>query len=152
MKNAVEFTGLSQDAIAEIVRFRDGWHGKNAMPILNWLLSHNEKMNEIILDFYFLELANNEYSTARTENDKTSGTSEAELEAKLKELPDYKQEDLLSKMYKTGHAVLDAQEKCEVAVYRANKAFNRLLDKFLSDFCNPVGNREMIDWEFEEDE
>lgn len=152
MKNAVEFTGLSQDAIAEIVRFRDGWYGEKAMPILNWLLSHNEKMNKIILDLDILELANNEYCTARIENDKITGTSEAELEAKLKALPDDEQEDLFSKMYKTGHSVLDAQEKCEVAMYRASKAFNGLLDKFLSDFCNPVGSREMIDWDYEEDE
>lgn len=152
MKNAVEFTGLSQDAIAEIVRFRDGWHGEKAMPILNWLLSHNEKMQEIILDLGFLELANNEYCAARIENDKISGTSEAELEAKLKELPDDEREDLFSKIYKTAHAIFDAQEKCEVAMYRASKAFNRLLDKFLSDFCNPTGSREIIDWDFEEDE
>ena len=111
-----------------------------------------EHLGEVKGDLLFFKMDKAEASKARGINDKTSGTSEAELEAKLKELPDYKQEDLLSKMYKTGHAVLDAQEKCEVAVYRANKAFNRLLDKFLSDFCNPVGNREMIDWEFEEDE
>lgn len=115
MRQTVEFTGLSEEAIQKILYLQPEENSvercvipEDAIPILNWIICN---INNDLLLCYLSNLCELEKDHAAKQDEKDNGVIEGYNE------------------------VIDAMNKVDLAKYRVDKLLDRMLDYFIEDYC-----------------
>lgn len=129
MQNAMRYTGLSQSAIDEIKSLQNPLIHKRQGEILNWILSNMHFTSGLTSRLHNLERASSSYSAADNAFHHTIQSVDDEQATIQNEAV------FNSILFRS-----DAEDRMELALFRVNKEFDRLLNDFSKTFCTPIDN------------
>lgn len=130
MRQTVEFTGLSEEAIQKILYLQPEGNSvercvipEDAIPILNWIICN------INNDFLLTYLSNLSKRAKEYQDEKTK--IDSETDGGYERFTEYR----------------DAADKLDLEKYRANKLLDRMLDYFIEDYCLNLIDHSKPTWE-----